>query len=356
MTSSRHAEEARRNNFDLLRLFAALQVLVFHSLGLLELGVPAWLSPLQFFPGVSIFFFVSGFLVSGSLQRNASLKTYARNRVLRIFPGLWVCLAVTVFIASLFGYSFARPDAALWFVAQMMGLHYTPDFLSSFGIGSYNGSLWTIPVELQFYVVLPVVFAIGFAFKNLRLVVVAGFFLSFLLAAISYRLFPDMLSSDESVAAKLLRYSFLPHVYLFAFGVVFRLFGLEQSPWIRGKFLPWLGSFLLVSWLLAATGLEVVEELHLGRMLLLGVVALSAAYTFPTMGEKLLHGNDISFGIYIYHVVIINALVELRWPVGQPLALAVVVIVTGVLAYLSWVLVERPSLQWARSRRALLAA
>lgn len=36
---------------------------------------------------------------------------------------------------------------------------YNPDWLRGFGTGVLNGSLWSIPVELQYYVLLP--FLIG---------------------------------------------------------------------------------------------------------------------------------------------------------------------------------------------------
>ena len=82
-----------RNNFDLLRLFAAFQVAFSHSSVHLEHSVPFfWF--LSLFPGVPIFFFLSGFLIYGSYQsssnsRNQTLNFYSK-RFLRLFPGLWV--------------------------------------------------------------------------------------------------------------------------------------------------------------------------------------------------------------------------------------------------------------------------
>lgn len=100
------ASDWRVNNFDLLRLLAALQVAVVHSIGILKptgyfaslLGVC-----LDRFPGVPIFFVISGVLISKSYERSDSLRDYLRNRCLRIFPGLWVCLVVSVAVILALG-------------------------------------------------------------------------------------------------------------------------------------------------------------------------------------------------------------------------------------------------------------
>ncbi len=74
----------RSNNFDFIRLLAAMQVAVSHANGHLEseLSIPL----LSYFPGVPIFFLVSGFLISLSYERSGSISVYALNRVLTCTP------------------------------------------------------------------------------------------------------------------------------------------------------------------------------------------------------------------------------------------------------------------------------
>ena len=85
-------QEFKLNNFDLLRIFAASQVLVCHTALHLHVFAPQWLMKLIYaFPGVPIFFVISGFLISLSYERSSGLKSYCRNRVLRIYPGLQLC-------------------------------------------------------------------------------------------------------------------------------------------------------------------------------------------------------------------------------------------------------------------------
>ena len=57
----------RPNNFDLIRLAAALQVVLLHSIENLGLRLPAAMVPLTWFPGVPVFFVLSGYLIGGQL-------------------------------------------------------------------------------------------------------------------------------------------------------------------------------------------------------------------------------------------------------------------------------------------------
>ena len=111
----------RANNFDLIRLFAATQVMLFHGAAHLHLSVPFPLSVLAPFPGVPIFFVTSGFLIAASYDRSADLADYARRRVLRLAPGLWGCIAVTSAILLALGYKVATGAGLTWVVAQMFG-------------------------------------------------------------------------------------------------------------------------------------------------------------------------------------------------------------------------------------------
>lgn len=102
-----------------------------------------------------IFFVISGYLISRSFEKGHDLKNYFRNRILRIYPGLWGCLIVTILTATIFGkINFINFSTIPWVLAQIAGIIYTPDILKNYGFGSYNGSLWTISIELQFYILL----------------------------------------------------------------------------------------------------------------------------------------------------------------------------------------------------------
>src|ERR1700722_1498519 len=96
-TDARLPTVPKTNNFDLIRLAAALQVAFIHAAADLGVAAPWPLRPIaEWFPGVPIFFFISGFLISKSFEKNSVVREYAQNRFLRIYPGLAVCFLVSL--------------------------------------------------------------------------------------------------------------------------------------------------------------------------------------------------------------------------------------------------------------------
>jgi peptidoglycan/LPS O-acetylase OafA/YrhL len=327
----------KRNNFDLLRLFAASQVMLLHAFGHLNVPLPSYLSVLDAFPGVPIFFAISGFLISASYENSADLRKYARNRALRIFPALWCCIIATVLAFSLLGANFLSLSGLTWLFAQFAGAIYTPVFLKNFGFGSYNGSLWTIPIELQFYILLPLLYCYTPAAQR-RTRYIAFLWIAFLgIAILGSRLIPFTLDlTTEPLRTKLFRYSFLPHFYLFLTGVLLQRLRVYQWQVLRNKGVYWLVAYLALFYVLPRES----GIVSIFMRLMLALVAVSMAYTGASIGHWLLRGNDISYGIYIYHGLFVNVFIEAGL-VGRPryaLALAVCTYLAG---YCSWLIVER---------------
>lgn len=350
MTTDPHTTPAfRTNNFDLLRLLAASQVLFFHARAHLDLHYAAWTDAFWYFRGVPVFFVISGYLISASWERGAGNATYVENRLLRILPGLWTCIVITVAVATLFGFDFLHPGAVVWFFAQLVGIIYTPAFLADFGFGSYNGSLWTIPVELQFYFILPLFYL---AAERMRLsidaVLVAAFVFFSIVGFAIMVFFPDMLTPQETRAAKLLRYCFFTNFYVFLAGVLLQRFAVYRSRLIAGRGLYWTAVYAGLVWLSPAGP---VGEYAL--MLVLAVTVVSLAYTLPDLAHRLLRGNDISYGVYIYHGLLIDILVEMK-ATGSTGHLLAVAIGTYAAATVSWFVVERSFLR--RKKSTLYAA
>jgi peptidoglycan/LPS O-acetylase OafA/YrhL len=335
----------RVNNFDLLRILAATQVLVIHSMARLGIPVPGGLKWLEWFPGVPIFFVISGYLVSASFERQENILRYLKNRFLRIYPGLWACIGLTVVVTTALGYRRTHLMDFAWLPAQLLGIIYTPQFLKHFGAGTYNGSLWTIPIELQFYLALPLVYM---ATRRLRM---GKLGVPFLLAVfigitliINYTL-PGFGTERETTLDKLVRYSFVNSFYMFLLGVALQRFQAFRSKLIAGKGFYWIAAYLLLRVVLP----DLSPLTTVLSYLFLGISAVAVAYTLPKASERILHGQDISYGVYIYHGLVINLLIELKMK-RSLYEVGVVLIAALAVGAMSWKFVEEPFLRKKKRR------
>ncbi len=338
---------ALRNNFDVLRLLIAVLVLVRHCMSRLGIDKPDWWWFVDVFPGVPIFFVISGYLVAASWERSQSLRTYARSRIRRIFPGLWACVLATVVVALYFGFDFLHGPGVFWLGTQLVGLIYTPGFLDDFGSGTYNGALWTIPVSLQFYVMLPVLYLLLSRSAGANRRFVALWLLATALALVFRPMLDTGPDGTETLELKLLRYSIVPHFYLFMLGLLFHRLRIQDWTMIRGKALWWLGGYLAGMYFLPDAPLKDVMQ-----PVALAFLAMSFAYTAPGFTRGALREHDVSYGLFIYHGLVINVFVELGLQGSAAYAWAVAAI-SLVVSWLSWRFIESPALG---RRRALVPA
>jgi peptidoglycan/LPS O-acetylase OafA/YrhL len=335
---------SRDNNFDLIRLIAAFQVMIMHAIVHLKIngwGVSQLSGFFDFFPGVLMFFTISGFLILGSYDRNKNLKTYFYNRCLRIFPALWVCFIITLII--LLGFkvidlkNIFSGTIINWIIAQLTFFQFwTPDIFRKWGVGTPNGSLWTIPVELQFYIVLPLIVILSKR-KYLTLIFLTLSIVSVILNANSTALW----GSEETILHKLAGVSIIPYLYSFLIGCMLYHKWDTFRGYIENRGLIWMGIFFLVVFLCGKPsyfpkGVEILSNV------VLSILTISLAFTFPKC-SRILKYNDISYGMYIYHMLVINVVVTLGYT-GKLTHMITTVILTIVLSLLSWTIIEKRAL------------
>ena len=112
---------------------------------------------LEPFQGVPIFFTLSAFFIWLSLSKNRTvLPQYIKKRFLRIYPELWIVVLMSVIVVLLLYHENTEVIPFLiWILTQGTVLQlWTPDFFKGYGMGAPNGSLWTISIFVQFYVVV----------------------------------------------------------------------------------------------------------------------------------------------------------------------------------------------------------
>ena len=92
------ATASRNNNFDFLRVFAALMVVYGHGWILSTDNAPGlWGVPFARI-GLDVFFSIGGYMVTGSCLRTPNLRVFLAKRALRIFPGLIACVLFTTYV------------------------------------------------------------------------------------------------------------------------------------------------------------------------------------------------------------------------------------------------------------------
>lgn len=342
------------NNFDLIRLLAAAQVALYHAIQHLNPGegFSTLAYVLSYVPGVPVFFFVSGFLVSKSYENNPALSSYVLNRALRVFPGLILCTVLALLVVWMTGYWQEKEIAALefigWVLSQVTFLQfYNPDFMRDFGTGVLNGSLWTISVELQFYVIIPILYGLFFHRKpGLHNTLLLGLIVLCLVMNVSFNLLDP--HYDQQLWFKLLGVSFLPWIWMFLLGVFFQRNFATMHHWFAGRCGVILLCYVVVSYYLSNKwGLGLDNAINPVSYIGLALLVFSFAYTKPKLSEALLKGNDVSYGLYIYHMPVFNLFIYYGFT-GSYIHVGAALGVALGLAALSWFMVEKTSMRLKR--------
>lgn len=319
-----------RNNFHLIRLAAALAVIYGHSHHVTgEPGGDFFLTLVgyKFIGGVAvdIFFVVSGFLIAASLTRS-SIKRYLLSRCLRILPALFVAVAVCTFVLG----PLLTNDPVYWSSSQTWRYffnnallirteYFLPGVFGGLKDPAINGSLWSLPVEFRLYGLLLLVSIFGLLnptrFFGFSLAcVAAGLYLAPRVEW--FQTYHNWVSSSAF---------FLAGTYLWVYRYQVRL-----SHWYV---LALLALALLTH---GQSGFYVAYFATLSYL----VLYVALAVRLPVIKR-----NDISYGVYLY-----------GWPVQQCVALltpghsaiyntTIASIVTIIVAFASWRLVEQPMLQ-----------
>ncbi|QIP05498.1 acyltransferase family protein [Bradyrhizobium symbiodeficiens] len=330
----------RGPGFDHVRLFAAIIVLLHHCRGIQYYDFRD--DPLLQYSGgfldfgrfaVITFFAISGFLVTPSLLRTGNVIDYAVHRSMRIFPALIVVVALTML---LLGPAFTTETISSYF-RDPQTYRYAKNVFTSVvdhlpGVTerpgtqlSINGSLWTLHFEVLCYILLGSIGAIGMLSR--RNAVLA-------LWCTVYAVYAAICMIPSFAAALPARISTFVSLFVyFGSGVLLYLFR-ERVPFS----IP-LASAAIALLLLA---------LPLGGGPLTAPICLP--YLMVLCGLSNLSGRvslkkDLSYGIYLIHAPVLFAF-SLTFPGVHTwwIGAVVVVLLTSILAYASWVFVERPAL------------
>ena len=321
---------SNKNNFDTLRLLAAVGVVLSHAypatqgsnknefLHVLS-GGQATLGELC----VAVFFIISGFLITQSFSRSKSLVEYLVNRILRIFPALLVITFLTCLVLGPLVTTRASSDYWFkWHTIRYMGnalIYPTAQKLPGvFETSIYpyvtNASIWTLSYEFTCYLCVA---AIGLMIRK-------SWFLATMMG---------------TIAAVTVFYTYISPPIFVKFAAYFFAGAIAYA----GRKMVVLDLKVFIISILA---LCIFIFLHQGLIVAICIFGTYAtiylAYAHYLPAHKIMRHGDFSYGIYLY-----------AWPVQQ---LLVPIAQTPFLNFLSslpliillsvcsWKLVEKPAL------------
>ncbi|KGV79513.1 acyltransferase family protein [Burkholderia pseudomallei] len=331
-----------RNNFDFLRLFAALMVVVGHAYGIMAHEQPTFLGPQISVLGLIIFFSISGYLVTRSWANDPSLVRFLLKRALRVFPGLIAAISVTTFIIGpiasdlpLMSYLTHRDTYAYLMNGALRYTYGLPGlFIDNPISGAANISLWSLPVEFSLYLATPLVAVLAarrHAFA-LGLLTIALAFSSIYLVYYYRGQHPVFYGTDLISASGM--------VFFFTSGAFFAA--------SRSKFYLPIGCLLFAAWIFEPRYFEGILRFPVAML-----VAFAIPYIVMTIGMRswpiIRHAGrfgDLSYGIYLYAFPVQQIIARRlagEIPVGLSIVLSLAIIIP--LAFASWHLVEKRALK-----------
>lgn len=310
--------------------------------------------------GVPLFFILSGWLLGRQvIQVGSSFRDLGRfwgRRFLRIYPAVWVQLIVLLLIAGLIpglvdkaGYDTLHLQFLLWL--------NLPPFMAA----PLNEVWWTLPVELGFYLLLPL-FGWMAGKVSWKMLLLFSFVITiswryWIFTSADVENYVAVLPVLDSLAGTLFTFmlgfglNFLPvrlsparqKVGLFA-GVILLLVLMQWQ--LRMNSIYWTGHWILVIWPVAVAMAMAMIVFHV-RDPIPQIEWLSS--------PVLVWLGHVSFGIYLWHFQVMRVLILLfpdYWssPSASALALFATIPATLILASLSYYLVERPLMGWGKKK------
>ncbi|MEM5312029.1 acyltransferase [Paraburkholderia sp. JHI869] len=336
-----------RDNFDAIRLIAAVIVVYGHSFPLTGTVSPGILGNAVQTLAVKVFFVLSGYLVLGSWVADRSPVRYLWRRCLRIFPGLVACILLTMFVVgpALTDIPLAEYFRNPWFrwYAENIALHPSYALPGVFEHNVYpnavNGSLWSLPVEFSMYLLAPLVLLWGRG-QKVRLVTA-----TVILCALSLRMVriappttPIVLYATSIVSA-------LDAAPYFFLGACWRVIATRKAYDIQGA---------LIAILLLAAIPEGKVPYEIGLYVVLPYAILSFCLAKPALFGWMGRWGDLSYGVYIYGFLIQQIVSHLFHTDGRPLLnFGLSIVPTLLLAAASWHWLEKRFLLLKPRRRRL---
>lgn len=362
-------------NLDALRFFAAFSVFIFHFFSELKELIPISEDNLVFkgitfitskgLLGVNFFFVLSGFLISFLIlfeikhQKSFNLKHFLIRRTLRIWP-LYFIIILIGFV--LFPFLFANYNTEHHFLNYILFLaNFDEIWYGANDSINFLTSPWSVAVEEQFYLVWGILL---FGLSRLKILQLPTLIVVLLIISLIFR----CLNYEDLRIMYYHTFSVMPDILV---GALLAYFYFKKSTWInkiksleRWKIIL-IYSFGFIMILLKTkifSGQLIIAERYF-IALFFGFILLDQIHLKHSLFKigkiKLFnHLGKISYGLYMYHLVVLYMLHELinlmcdRLGTNNYLITFTFLIlgITGtyLISFISYKLIEKPFLKLKR--------
>ena len=213
-------------------------------------------------------------------------------------------------------------DLMLFLFTQGTVLQFwTPDSLRGYGCGTPNGALWTMCVTIQFYIVAWFMHKI---MHKRELYIWGVAFVALITSSIAGQIIIKKVGSE--ILVKLYGQTIVRYGWLFFIGCLVGEFKRKIIP-ILSKY--WL-VFLIVGAVFYITKIDIYAGYYVIWSILLTFGMIGFSYRYPSLAI----GPDFSYGIYLYHMIIINVFISIE-RIGSWLNAIAAFAITVIFSYVS---------------------
>ncbi|MGP1587109.1 MAG: acyltransferase family protein [Treponemataceae bacterium] len=159
-----------KNAFNAVRLFLCMIVIFMHCLNKVEIYNRFLLDG---YTAVCGFFVISGFWISKSYLCSKNIKTFFIKRIKKIFPMYYISLIgfslLCVYFSDLQVKEYFCKEYLEYLFWNAIFLNFVhPNLPGCFNSQAVNGALWTIKVEIGFYLIAPIIITVWEKIKTTK--------------------------------------------------------------------------------------------------------------------------------------------------------------------------------------------
>lgn len=332
-----------RSDIDGLRAIAVTSVLCYH-LGLNVTGG---------YVGVDVFFVISGYLITSIILKSIrsgafSFVSFMERRIRRIYPPMLLVVAATLIVAYQLQLPFDFQQTAYSAIAQMLSVANVFFYFETGGYFGAEGEImpllhtWSLSVEEQFYLIVPLLLLTLYKFANNRIGIYffLAVFCSFLLSVAGLQYF------------KTATFYLLPmRAWELGIGALIPVLGLTNA---TNKIKPvneiisiagMIAICYAIFWYDSDTPFPGHNALIpcVGTMAVIWSNQTRNTIVYRVLSNKLFVGIGlVSYSVYLWHWPLIAYANYIFIDLGNNLVKLTIASLSILLGYLTWILVEQP--------------